>query len=76
MTLTTDFTEQVTDTMALVEFTNDAILVIAKEASELRGQRFQLLLACPTFGCLFAFALWRLLVRFLWRVTYHLLAGD
>jgi len=58
MTLTADFTHQISDAMDFVEFTHHTILVIAEETGKLRGQGFQFFLACGAFSCLFAFSLW------------------
>jgi hypothetical protein len=50
MALSTDFTNQVSDSMDFVEFTNDTVVMVAEKTGKLRGERVELLLSCCTFG--------------------------
>jgi hypothetical protein len=45
MTLSTDFTDEIADTMDFIEFTHHAVLVIAEQAGELCREGVQLFLA-------------------------------
>lgn len=57
MTLSTYFTNQVSDSMDFIEFTNDAVIMVAEETWELCGKRLKLLLPCSAFCGLFTFSL-------------------
>ena len=57
MTLSTDFTDQIPDTMDFVKFTNNTVVVVAKETRELGREGFKLFLASAAFSCLFSFPL-------------------
>ena len=50
MALSTDFTNQVSDSMDFVEFTNDAVVMVAEKTGKLRGERLELFLPRWTFG--------------------------
>jgi hypothetical protein len=56
MTLSANFTDQITYSMDFVEFTNDAVIVVAKETGELGWKRFEFLFG-GTFRRLFTFSL-------------------
>jgi hypothetical protein len=56
MSLSTDFTDQVPYSVDFVEFTNNAVVVVAEETGELCWKRIEFLFR-GTFGCLFAFSL-------------------
>lgn len=45
MTLSTDFTNQITDAMHFIEFTDYTVVVVAEEAGELGRKGFELFLA-------------------------------
>lgn len=49
MTLSTDFTNQITDAMHFIQFTDYTVVVVAEETGELSWQGFQLFLARRTF---------------------------
>ena len=57
MTLSTDFADQVSDTMHFVKFTNNTVVMVAEQTWELSRERLKFLLPCTTFCCLFTFSL-------------------
>lgn len=57
MTLSADFTNQVSNTMGFIEFTHDAVVMVAKQAGKLCWEGLELLLACGSFRRLFTFSL-------------------